>query len=63
MRCAPASVTPQHEPIRLTVRPNVEGVVLPDVTDDSALVPPLDAVVRTRWPGCVVDWNGGEPIL
>lgn len=26
-------------------------------------VPPLDLVVRTRWPGAAVDWNGTDPIL
>lgn len=28
-----------------------------------ALVPPLDLVIRTRWPGAAVDWNGTDPIL
>ena len=31
--------------------------------EDEALVPPLDLVVRTRWPGAAVDWNGHELIL
>ena len=53
----------QREPIRLTVRENVDGVALPDPNDDAALIPPLDLVLRTKWPGCLVDWNGSEPIL
>jgi len=27
------------------------------------LVPPLEFVIETRWPGVAVDWNGTEPIL
>ena len=53
----------QREPIRLTVRENVDGVALPDPNDDAALIPPLDLVLRTKWAGCLVDWNGSEPIL
>ena len=53
----------QREPIRLTVRENVDGVALPDPNDDAALIPPLDFVLRTKWAGCLVDWNGSEPIL
>ena len=53
----------QREPIKLTVRANVDGVELPDPNDDAALIPPLDLVLRTKWPGCLVDWNGSEPIL
>ena len=53
----------QREAIRLTVRPNAEGVALPDPNDERELIPPLDLVLRTKWPGCVVDWNGSEPIL
>ena len=53
----------QDEVIRLTVTPNTEGVALPDVNDEKELIPPLDLVVRTKWPGCLVDWNGSEAIL
>eukprot|EP00873_Tetraselmis_striata_P042396 jgi/Tetstr1/462660/TSEL_000688.t1 len=31
-------------------------------TEDN-LVPPLEFVIETRWPGVAVDWNGTEPIL
>ncbi|KAH8060518.1 ubiquitinyl hydrolase [Aureococcus anophagefferens] len=27
------------------------------------LIPPLDVVVRTRWPNAGIDWNDSEPIL
>ncbi|KAJ3410083.1 hypothetical protein HDV05_004108 [Chytridiales sp. JEL 0842] len=27
------------------------------------LIPPLDLVLRTKWSGCEVDWNGTEPLL
>jgi len=53
----------QREPIRLTVRPNADGVALPDLDDEHELIPPLDLVLRTKWAGCLVDWNGSEPIL
>ena len=33
------------------------------VIDRSDIVPPLDDVIRTRWPGASVDWNGQEPLL
>ena len=26
-------------------------------------VPPLELVLRTRWPGAEVDWGGADPIL
>ena len=26
-------------------------------------VPPLELVLRTRWPAAQVDWNGSDPIL
>ena len=31
--------------------------------DGTEPVPPLDLVVRTRWTGAAVDWNGHEHIL
>jgi len=34
----------------------------PDKPDDSQLIPPLDLVVRTKWPGAGVIWNI-DPIL
>ncbi|KAH8069385.1 DUF4205-containing protein [Aureococcus anophagefferens] len=35
----------------------------PDPNDDRALIPPLDLVVRSKWPNAAVDWNDTEPIL
>ena len=26
-------------------------------------VPPLELVLRTRWPAAQVDWNGSDPIM
>ena len=52
----------QDEPIRLTVDPSPASAQLgPD--DDGDLIPPLDLVVRTKWRGAAVDWNGTDPIL
>jgi hypothetical protein len=42
----------------LTVRREVGAVVNRD-----DLVPPIDDVIRTRWKGALVDWNGSEPLL
>lgn len=33
----------------------------PAKPDDSQLIPPMDLVIRTRWPGAAVTWNG-DPI-
>ncbi|KAG5190338.1 FAM188B-like protein, partial [Tribonema minus] len=54
----------QDETIRLSIdtRPRVPPPG-PDAAAAGALVPPLDLVVRTRWPGAAVDWNGTDPIL
>ena len=52
----------QDEEVRLTVDCD-PGVEPPSVDDDSALVPPLDLVIRTKWCGAAVDWNDSEPIL
>ena len=30
---------------------------------NAQLIPPIDAVLRTKWKGCSVDWNGVNPIL
>jgi len=55
----------QDEPIRLTVdrfgfsakhKP-------PDPNDPRALIPPLDLVIRTKWPFAAVDWHHTDPIL
>ena len=57
-------------PVRLTVDPCLYDAsgkshrpVPPAVDDDAALIPPLDVVVRTRWPNAGIDWNDSEPIL
>mmetsp|Transcript_59966 Transcript_59966/g.135641 ORF Transcript_59966/g.135641 Transcript_59966/m.135641 type:complete len:188 (-) Transcript_59966:169-732(-) len=52
----------QREVIRLSVVPDHDEE-LPDVNDETALTPPLDLVIRTKWRGCFVDWNGTEEIL
>lgn len=42
------------------------GGAVPPTADDEAngaLVPPLDLVIRTKWPAAFVDWNGTDPIL
>jgi len=54
--------------IRLTVDRGCHGGDRPSpptIEDEAngALVPPLDLVIRTRWPGATVDWNGTDPIL
>ena len=53
----------QDEVVRLTVTPNINGIELPDIHDKQALIPPLDLVVRTKWPGHLVGWNGTDAIL
>jgi len=54
----------QDEEYRLTVdvKPGSDFDV-PDPDDASALTPPLDLVIRTKWPGARVDWGDSEPIL
>jgi len=49
----------QDEEIRLTVRCNAN---VPEDNEDD-LVPPLNRVIRTKWPGAEIDWNGVEPLL
>ncbi|KAJ8609249.1 hypothetical protein CTAYLR_008068 [Chrysophaeum taylorii] len=54
----------QDELIRLTI--DVEGfhVAGRDPPDpNQALIPPLDLVIRTKWPHASVDWHDTEPIL
>jgi ubiquitin carboxyl-terminal hydrolase MINDY-3/4 len=52
----------QDSTIRLTV--NTKPDILPPAVDDTAaLTPPLDLVIRTKWCGASVDWNGTDPIL
>jgi hypothetical protein len=52
----------QREEIKLSVV-SEHNEELPDVNDERALIPPLDLVIRTKWKGCFVDWNGTEEIL
>jgi ubiquitin carboxyl-terminal hydrolase MINDY-3/4 len=52
----------QKEEIKLTVKLD-HSEELPDVNDDRALIPPIDLVIRTKWRGAFVDWNGTEEIL
>ena len=52
----------QDEPIVLTVDPT-PATQQPGADDDGDLIPPLDLVVRTKWRGAAVDWNGTDPIL
>lgn len=67
--CLPGRLLPfSQKVIRLTVDQRHDGGdrAPPPTTDDEAngaLVPPLDLVIRTRWPGAAVDWNGSDPIL
>eukprot|EP00903_Cladosiphon_okamuranus_P016847 g15536.t1 len=58
----------QDEIIRLTVdrcHGRRDRAAPPTAEDEAngALVPPLDLVIRTKWPGAFVDWNGTDPIL
>ena len=55
----------QDERIRLTIDAAHydDRRTPPDPDAPGALVPPLDLVVRTRWPRARVDWNDAEPIL
>ena len=52
----------QDEVIRLSVDP-ASRTPVPDANDDKALIAPLDLVLRTRWAGAAIDWNGTEQIL
>ncbi|KAG7396018.1 hypothetical protein PHYBOEH_002890 [Phytophthora boehmeriae] len=52
----------QDEEIRLSV----DTLALPDQSATAShkdLVPPLNLVIRTKWPRASVDWNGVEPHL
>lgn len=54
----------QDEEIRLslTTCALAEEVEQPEPNADD-LVPPLDLVIRTKWPHARVDWNNTEPLL
>ena len=51
----------QDKPIKLTLEAGGKGSSFHRPDDD--LVPPLERVIETRWPGVVVDWNDTEPLL
>ncbi|KAJ3045390.1 hypothetical protein HDV00_010260 [Rhizophlyctis rosea] len=55
----------QTEEIRLSITlPNRPvGSAKGRAEEGEGLVPPLEHVIRTKWPGAVVDWNGSEPLL
>ena len=51
----------QDEEIRLSVDPT--GALSPSVPAGDELVPPIDDVIRTKWPGATINWNGTDPLL
>mmetsp|Transcript_6937 Transcript_6937/g.20266 ORF Transcript_6937/g.20266 Transcript_6937/m.20266 type:complete len:300 (+) Transcript_6937:336-1235(+) len=55
----------QEEEIRLGLdpKPRKRQLTAKEAEDSTELVPPIDLVIRTRWRGAAVDWNGSEPIL
>ncbi|GMF64849.1 unnamed protein product [Phytophthora lilii] len=52
----------QDEEIRLTVNTLALAEQSATASHDD-LIPPLDLVIRTKWPRATVDWNGVEPLL
>ncbi|KAG3026222.1 hypothetical protein PC121_g8709 [Phytophthora cactorum] len=52
----------QDEEIRLTVDTLVLAEQSATASHDD-LIPPLNLVIRTKWPRATVDWNGVEPLL
>ena len=58
----------QDAPVTLTLRRQADGgaaaaEMAAEAVADPNGRPPLEHVLRTRWPGAAVDWNGAEPIL
>jgi hypothetical protein len=51
----------QDEEIRLTVDTCAQQAH--SVASHEDLEPPLNLVIRTKWPRAAVDWNGVEPLL
>ena len=51
----------QDKPIKLTFKAG--GAESSPNRRDDDLVPPLERVLETRWPGFVIDWNDTEPLL
>ncbi|XP_033762139.1 probable ubiquitin carboxyl-terminal hydrolase MINDY-4 [Pecten maximus] len=48
----------QQELIKLTI-----DTTMKYEKGEEDLVPPMEHCIRTKWKGCVVDWNGTEPLL
>ena len=61
----------QDELYRLTVGPSERSAAAGSKADDRGakeqkegdLTPPIEHVIRTRWKGASVDWNGSEALL
>ncbi|TYZ61338.1 hypothetical protein PybrP1_010378 [[Pythium] brassicae (nom. inval.)] len=53
----------QDEEIRLSLATRALPEAEPPATSVGDLVPPLDLVIRTKWPRARVDWNDTEPLL
>ena len=58
----------QEQPIKLTLSHSPHATSHQQtqsskIDEGHDLVPPLEHVIHTKWPGMVVDWNGAEPIL
>ncbi|KAL4110622.1 hypothetical protein PRIC1_002313 [Phytophthora ramorum] len=51
----------QDEEIQLTV--DTLAVEQHTMASHDDLIPPLNLVLRTKWPRATVDWNGVEPLL
>jgi len=51
----------QEEVIKLTI--SLDKPYTGNDEDDQDLTPPIDKVIRTKWKGACVNWNGSEPIL
>ncbi|CEG43970.1 protein fam188b [Plasmopara halstedii] len=52
----------QDKEIHLTVNTLALVDCITTVSHDD-LIPPLDLVIRTKWPRATVEWNGTEPLL
>lgn len=53
----------QDKPIKLTLKAGDETIKHRIDQGNDDMVPPLEYVLETRWPGAVVDWNDTEPLL
>lgn len=53
----------QDEEIRLTVDTLALAEQPSAVASHDDLIPPLNLVIRTKWPRATVDWNDVEPLL